>query len=376
MSDLAFAFGCFHFGLKKSPESDLTIRSFMREVEDSLKAVPNVDNIQIDCDPEAYDKTVSLSGEPFDIRVGAPYPYLPDGKITFDVLIPLGAQRELLKGISSGSPQTFTERFRVEIFYEYHFPIAVFQLMGSTSKSQPSDAVVIVRELLQREFQRQQESLVDFQFLGPSPLHADFYLTAKNADNELAPWSLDLDIEYRRGYDKYDFSFNRDVFASAEEALDNLLIDMLSELDVHYLLVWIEQKNINKWDGIDTLTGSLVDLYQREGFKAFFARTFKATRSVNDTFVALAEFEGAVILSDNMLRNSYRTVYSSDTTPYIREIVDRRMEDRASYPTDQVRALLQLFETRRLNALELRVVLISAISGGVFGGLVSVLWGP
>jgi Iap family predicted aminopeptidase len=53
------------------------------------------------------------------------------------------------------------------------------------------------------------------------------------------------------------------------------------------------------------------------------------------------------------MRNSYRQVYSPGTTSCLRENVNRQMEERASYPTERVRSLLQLFETRRLNALEL-----------------------
>jgi hypothetical protein len=118
---------------------------------------------------------------------------------------------------------------------------------------------------------------------------------------------------------------------------------------------------------------SLVELHQRRGVKAFFAKLFGTSRLVDEAFVSLAEFEGTAILKDNVLRDSYRDTYLSDTIPYLQEIVGRRMEERASYPTEQVSRLIQLFETRRLTAAELRVILISAISGGTIGALVTVL---
>jgi hypothetical protein len=188
-----------------------------------------------------------------------------------------------------------------------------------------------------------------------------------------SPWIFDLEVEHIRGYDKYNFFFNEDLFPDAVEALDSLLHDILQELDIYYLVQQHESEKIFAWTRISTLLQSLVELHQRRGLRAFFTRTFKSSRLVNDTFVSLAEFEGNAVLEDNILRNSYRDTYTSDTTPFLREIVEGKMDERASYPTEQVRSLLQLFETRRLSAAQLRVVLISAISGGAFGALITAL---
>lgn len=378
LADLAFAFGCFHFGLKETAHSSLNIQGFIAEVQDALRSVPNVDNVRVDCDSDAYNRVVRLSGKVLSLRGGdRPYPYLPRGHISFDLLIPQGAQREILRGgrNTSRDPLTFTERFRVEIHYRYHFPIAVFRAIEPTSEPDPSDAIIIIRKLLEREFKRQQQSHIDFQFLGPSPLHANFYLTASPEYSETSSQTFNLDIEHRRGYDRYYFYYNASAHDSTEDAARRLLLDLFSELDLYYLIVSIENKKIHTWAEINKLSQSLTELYQRRGLKGFLTQTFKSTGLVNDTFVALADFESQAIFRDGMVRNSYRNVYSSDSGSYLREIVDREMEERTSYPTEQVRSLLQLFETRRLNALELRTVLISAISGGVFGGVVSGLLG-
>jgi hypothetical protein len=306
---------------------------------------------------------------------GYPSPYLPHGRISFDLLIPQGAQKEIYRSIGSRDLLTFTERFRVQILYQHQFPVAVIRLVNPTSEPDPSDAVVVIRELLEREFGRKEQSIIDFYFLGPSPLHADFYLTPSSADAMDSPFLFDVKVEHRRGYDRYDFFFNEMAFEDPDEAMGVLLLDLLSEVDLHYLIVWTKNQKLIAWDKINALTGSLTELYQRRGLTAIVARALNGTRLVNDTFVELANFESSVIFHDNMLRDVHKSVYSSDAPLYLRDAVDGRMADRSTYPTDQVRSLLQLFETRRLSSLELRTVVISAISGGVFGGIVSGLFG-
>lgn len=345
----------------------------MVEVETAIRAVPNADNVQVDCDPDFYDEPLGLWNELPNLTEGdGPYPYLDYGRIAFDLRIPLGLQEELGR---SPLPLTFTERFHVNIHYMLGFPIATLQLVKPESKPDPSEAVIIVRRLLEREFERQENSFVNFQFMGPSPVHADFYLVPESESRRSAPWVFNLEVAYQRGYDQYNFSFNENHFPSAEEALDTLLRDVLHELDLYYLIVQYEREKIRAWAELQELSSLLVDLHQKNGFKAYFAKMFNTSTLVNQAFISLSEFEGSSILKDNNLRDSYRSTYASDTAPYLREIVDRAIEERAVYPSEQVNSLLQLFEARRLSAVELRVILISAISGGTFGALITALLG-
>lgn len=374
MVDIAFAFGCFHFGLRKTPPADFTVQQFLQEVEKTLKAVPNIDNVLVSCDPDLYDELLSSPDKAPNLTDGdRPFPSLPDERISFDLLIPFGVQ-ELLQGRYS-VPMTFTERFRVEIHYMYRNPVAVFILVSPESEPMPSEAVIIIRRLLEREFQRQQESMIDFQFMGPSPLHADLYLSAKPEDHQSVPWTFGLHVEHTRSYDQYAFFYNTDRFSSTQEALDALLIDLYEELDVYYLATQFEREDLYAWEELQMLSQALVELYQKRGAKGYLARAFGTSHLLDKAFISLAEFEASTLLKDNMLREDYRSTYSSDTTPYLQKFVDERIEESFRYPSEQISKLLQLFETRRLNAVELRVVLVSAISGGIFGALVTALLG-
>ncbi|WP_152670606.1 hypothetical protein [Rubrobacter aplysinae] len=365
----AFAFGCFHFGLRGPTPNNFTVSDFLEEVEKALRAVPNVDNVRASCDDEFLKEKLGSLDSPPSIKSGSfPYPHLPHGDISFDLLVPKGVQREFAR---SYLPLTFTERFRVEIFYEYHFPVATIELISPTEEPEPSEAVIIIRRLLEREFERQQ-GLIDFQFTGPSPIHADFYLIGRDSEQE-DTWDFDLEVERSRAYDRYEIFFNESLFSEPNEALSELKFSILSELDLFYLIAQLERQKGISWEQVNQLTRSLTALHQRKGARAFVARLLKSTNIVNEAFVTLAEFESNDILSYSMLQDSYSQVYTADAYPYIKNLVDKRMNAREKYPTKQVSSLLQIFETRRLTALEIRVALISAVSGGAVGALVSTI---
>jgi hypothetical protein len=77
--------------------------------------------------------------------------------------------------------------------------------------------------------------------MGPGSLHANFCLAAKSTGgDDSLPWHFDLSIEHRRGYGRYDFTFN-EGFANSEDALNDLLAYILTELDLGYLIGWIER---------------------------------------------------------------------------------------------------------------------------------------
>jgi hypothetical protein len=368
----AFGVGCFHFGLRKSAPTNYTVRKFTEEVEKAIGSVPNVDGVEVSCDPEAYDQEIpQLDVDPPHLEADGPYPYLPHGHVSLDLLIPSRVQNQLL--VRPGIP-TSTERFEVDINYQFHMPVANVRPVDPLSEPDPSDSVIIVRKLLEREF-GQQRSNIDFQSLGPSPIHADFYMQATDESRLPGAWAFDVEIEHIRGYDRYDFYFNQSIFSDAEEALQMLWHELDTELDLFYAVTQLESRRMDAWYEIDNLTSALVELHRKRGLSAFLERTFKGSRLLNDTFVSLAEFEGNEILQANSLRDSYRHTYSADTVPHLREMVDRNLEERATYPTEQTRSLLQLFETRRLSAAELRVVVISAISGGAFGALATAMLG-
>jgi hypothetical protein len=372
LADLAFAFGCFHFGLRKYPRPGFTVQAYIEELKRALGSVANVNNVQIECDPDIYDKPLDLPGKPPDLNEGdAPYPFLDLGRVSFDLFIGEELQKEL---IESPLVVTYTERFMVDIHYMYNVPVVVVRLVQPTSEPEPSDAIVMIRRFLEREFERRQQTLIAFQSTGPSPVHADFYLTGEVRTYTL-PWRIDVEVERTRGYDRYNFVFNEDLFADEEEAFDLLLPDLLHELDTFYLIAQVEREKSRAWDNLQERSYSIIELHRKRGVTAYFDKTFRGARLVNDAFISLSEFEGDAILKDNLLRDDYRTTYASDSTPYLQELVDRRMDERATYPTEQVARLLQLFEARRLSATELIVVLASAISGGAIGAVLTALIG-
>lgn len=379
MTDLAFALGCFHFGLRRTPPDGYTVESFIQDVEKSLKAVPNIDNVRVRCDSDFHSSPLSLpNDEPLSLTSGdRPFPAIQAERISFELLIPFGLQKELRNlHLRHSVVRTFTERFRVEIRYMFRNPVAVFTLVSPSEEPKPSEAVIIIRRLLEREYARQEDGLIDFQFMGPSPLHADFHLTAEPEHYGEEPWDFDLSITHTRGYDRYDIAYNVENFPEPDSALNSLLVDLLDELDVYYLATQLAREDMHSWHKLQELSEDLSNLQEARGFKAYFARILKAPLLLDRAFVALTRFETKTLVKDSLMHESYEGTYSTDAPPYLKELVDRRLkESNIKYPSEQLSKLLHLYETRRLSAAELRVVLVSAVSGGAFGALVTTLLG-
>ncbi len=212
---------------------------------------------------------------------------------------------------------------------------------------------------------------LDFQCPGPSPLHAEFFLASIEEPSD-DPWLFRLDVIEQRGYDHYQFEFNR-YEISEEEALDVLLDDLAEELDLFYEIVGSSVRHMRMWDRADSLTWSVVRLHQTRGLHAWVRKALTTRRVLNEAFVALAELEGTARLSSQEIERSARSTYTGDEPAYLERLVRDEREDTRSYPIGESRGLLELIEKRRLSGREVLALLASAVGGGLIGALVAAL---
>jgi hypothetical protein len=170
--EISFGVGCFHFWPTAIPPFTLTIDEYADQLRETLESIPTISNIEIDADSATPDvpvteKLLTLSdGEDF-----LPHPAFLD--ISFDVYIPYRIQEEITDEITTD--RTLTENFRVHIRYDYEAPLVFVELLNPSKLPDPSQAVQVVREYLNRQVNCSLRK-VRFDALGPSPFHADFYI--------------------------------------------------------------------------------------------------------------------------------------------------------------------------------------------------------
>ncbi len=369
-SERFFGIGCFHFAPAPS-EGTQTLGEFVGTVRATLESFDIVESVvAADCDLTEADFAFETPRDAADLSRGEePYPNLPQGYYEFVLVLEHDVQAAL---ITHPSVRTHTDRFRVELRYGYAMPVAIVEPLAPAQRPEPSQAVQIVREAL--EVSCDDPTLpIRFQSLGPSPLHADFSLGAATEDYDPDLFGFDLLVTASRGYDFYDFFYDRREFPSACDAFDGLMDFLRDELDLYYRVVGVRAQRIIGWQKLDGLTWALVGLHQRRGLRGYLGRLAHGKRALNDAFVVLAEFEGTDLLTESSLDRDYRDTYESDEPAWLRSLVDKERADKSTYPTEQTSSLIQLFETRRLSGLELTALLLSAIVGGLIGSLVTAL---
>lgn len=369
----SFGIGCFHFGLKKQYPFKFKGSEYLRELRETLELISNVNNIKIHCSDDFKDFSTPITQELPNIQNGiGVFPNPIFMTIDFEVYIPFRIQSQLLQRKVSFL-ETFTEKFKISIKYTYHLPVTFVEPLDPSEEATHSDVVRVVREFLKHKFKNAKSDHIQFEFLGPSPFHADFYIYPEESDGKSeVDWKLKSEISPRRGYDRMIFYFNPTQFINAEEAKEKIFDEILNELGFFYYIVQTEVGKMHDWEKIRNLVDQLIFIQRSNGVKAFFTKIFTRSKLIDETLTSLAEFESEELYFDNTNQKDYRDLFSMMEgcfQPYI----DKEINNRIVYPTKEMSRLISFFESRRTKAVESLVVLIAATLGGGVGALLTIL---
>ncbi len=369
----SFGIGCFHFGLKEQYPLKFNGSEYIRELRETLELISNVNNIEIYCDDDFKNVSTLITQELPNIQNGIgffPRPIFMT--IEFEVYIPFRIQSQLLRQKVSFL-ETFTENFKISIKYTYHLPVTFVEPLDPSEEATHSYAVQVVREFLKHEFKNVKSDHIQFECLGPSPFHADCYIYPEESDDKSeVDWKLKSEFSPRRGYDRMIFYFNPTQFINVEEAKEKIFDEILNELGFFYYLVQIEVEKMRDWEKIQNLIDQLIFIQRSNGVKAFFTKIFTRSKLIDETLTSLAEFESEELYFNNTNQKDYRDFLSIGDVcfqPYI----DKQINDRTVYPTNEMSRLISFFESRRTKAVESLVVLIAAILAGGVGALLTIL---
>lgn len=111
--------------------------------------------------------------------------------------------------------------------------MSYIECLSATEDTLPSTAVQVVREFLTKEIQKT-ETFLEYDFLGPSPFHANFYLN--ESDTAIESSSFTLNEIKSRGYNTLKFNYNANKFKNEDKALKELQEALADELSFFYQL--------------------------------------------------------------------------------------------------------------------------------------------
>ncbi len=245
----SFGVGCFHFGIRNRPAEALTPQDYVAKLKEFLSKYPNIEFIR--CTPEVYSSS-HIDGDLDDegsIQSGdgiSPWPC--HWTLTFRLNLPALMQQALLEE----EYPLESEKFDIVIVYEEDFPVAFVEGVECKLES-PSTAVVLCRRYLEKYDKKDSE--IEFQFIGPSPFHADFFV-AFNGGRKRGKF----ETESTPGYDKIKIAAQKAQIPSAQAPYLLGLYHVISlELGIYYNTIQARNRLNDQWYGIEGVLDELVN---------------------------------------------------------------------------------------------------------------------
>jgi hypothetical protein len=366
MDTIVFGIGCFH--LETRPHGPKNNRGWASSVRRVLESIPSVRDVEI-TEPTSLKVPRSARADqdewPEDAQLLTPHPQ--DASLVFRVNIPKRIQDELAwnKNSSCG-----TESFLVWTIYTVWFPVTYVVCESAPSDADGSEAVMIVREFLEREIlQREDEEKVSFIALGPSPFHAICKLEPTEHNEHLSADGFGYTRRETPGYASLDFAYDKSTYKSGGAAMARLAYILADEIGYFYDVVNEGNVRTIHLSTLAERAQELVDLHVGSGIKTRIERIFRGNRMARDLALSLIaaelEFSRAV---DNVQHSSER-VQKSSRLPVLASWIEAEIRPDYEDEVQTIRRTVELLDARQLRDANTVVVFVTAILGGVVGAV-------
>lgn len=371
--EINFGIGCFHFGIRKEAPFEFKGSDYLIKLKEALSKIANLDNLKIVADKDFENETDKITEALPNLdedRSFFPCPSLLD--IDFELYIPFRIQAELCD-TEEKFLQTYSERFKVKIFQSYYLPVTIIETINPSKENDPSNAVRIVREFLEKQLTIEKSEYIRFECLGPSPFHLDCFVKPKEPEGD-SDWFIEPEVNILRGYDEIIFYYNSVEIANAEEAFNYLKDSIEDEFGFFYNFIKQRNQRMFEWETIQTSLQELQDIQSSKGFKAFFNRLFNRPSLIGKLFTELGTFEANDIFINRTRQNEYNDIYKAKDEMFFKIFIDKEFEEKNEYPIKQITELVKFYENRRVKSVEFMILIIAASLGGTIGALLTFLF--
>lgn len=370
----AFGVGCLHFSFKGGSKKEITVQEYIDEVRSSLEKLSNVSDVEMFFDEDVKDEKIDIS-ENTHMNDGDPcHPHIPFFELSFSLYLPRRVQSEVINR-DQEYLDTDTDNFRVLFKHDWHGPFTVVECVSAGEESSPSTSIQIVREYLKREIDSNSE-ILKFDFVGPSPFHANFFLNQCKQKAFDDSSSFELTHAKIPGYDNLKFEYQESKFESVELAFQALISEISSEIAFFYELKIINSRRISSWDRIQKDLHNLLELEDAGHKKTLKDRYSKKPKLLNSLHREIGLFKGQEIFDKNLRDQHYHSIYKSEKhNVYLKSFIDATLDNWSSYPVKETSEIVSYFEGKSNKSLELTVIFFAAVFGGAIGAAITVLFG-
>ncbi len=360
--------GCFWFGIKGGRparwEQEFNPSEHLEKTKQALSRITNIDAIFV---PENDEDIAVGHGNPLTLTaISNDFSFFPAYALvlmSFRIYLPRRLQNELAR--RSENTPIETETFNVFMYYDIPMPFTLIHYDTDHLRPNPSDAVVVIRRYLEREFK---DDFVTFNSLGPSPFHADFSL--KQNDSDDAYNILINDVSERgAGYKRFELMYPHSVMSEGR-IIQTVVSEIGPFLSSYYAL---ERDRINLMyltEIANNHLSDLIDIEETRGLRRVYNQLFRAPTVISSILTSILNIEIEKSRANRFLAERQREKELAEDTPlYI--FIERQIAGRGIYHPGETQEIVRLCEGRRLKLAENLAVLVAGLLGGIVGALLT-----
>lgn len=378
----SFGVGCWLFepvgvrsGNKSAEELALNPALYLEKVKLSLTSIPSISNLKtshsLDFEFFPYEEKEDSrdDGTSWVLRSSTFRPQISGGFIHFNIRIPI----EVQDSISNDGPE-IGENFEVRMKFLKDFPVTFITCKDTQVEiSRPSHAMMVVREFLKSELEMR-HSLVNLRVLGPSPFWADFFVlpapTSSQSLKAIEKEPIEYEIEKYRGmYSDVNCYWQSSQFPNSVEATKRVFRELTPELSLYYSIVSEKNLRVRRSWKISELLEQLVEYYGTDKQLMKVARFFRAGKLSRSLLLEVRLIQ--LLANKQKLRFSgeLTELYSGEKTGTLRESLENEISGSVTGEDLGTENLAILFESRRATEINLLILVIASLLGGLAGAL-------
>lgn len=373
----SFGVGCFHFALRERREDTLEHATYFQLITSSLSNLSAVEDLIVHTNPlgkaakwQVPEVLPDISHDP------GCFPQLgPGSMVHFTLFLPQRIQADFFKKVTGVSFDTLTEHFRVHVMGTWSgLPIAFVEPDKPTDIPQASESVIIVREFLVRQFEINKSPLT-LQVLGPTPVHADFYVFDTGKKQEGTKSDFTSIYVPRPAYAAIFIGVNKADYQDSSEIMEAIISEVIDETVFFYEMTQNSNHQLLKWSHIAHMFDSLADLLRQPGMKGVMLRFVRLSGLIKEITISLTEFQAMNIQESERVRQSYDRRYAPATEfRPLKPLIDAEINRVVARPIRDFADTVKFAEARRTMSFQLLVNIIVGLLGGIAGAVTTLIF--
>ncbi|MEU0027880.1 hypothetical protein [Streptomyces sp. NPDC006335] len=342
------------------------VDEWLKKTKKHLEAIPSVHQLSFTGITDInYSWRGGEIGQLGDEKLNIP----EAGTLSFKVHIPTRLRTKL--GAPLGSDDV--EDFYVFTFFSHVHPVTYVSFLDSTGEVRaPAAAVIIVREFLNAELQKT-EPKVDLIRIGPTPFHADFFLSPGNGVIDIMD-GFSYSRKKQPGYDRIEYFYTREderSAISADEALASLYLITKQEFSYFYHFESLRNARGRAMAELYMDAARLAERFKKKGIKHYLYRAFALGHRLQSAQLEAISARMLVTWHKRNAKENLDRLYGSTESVGIKEHLEKVSEEDFIEDIEASEKILEIIEGRHSQEVQRFATISFSLLGVIVGAVLT-----